>query len=92
MNLPEETSEIVGTRTRSNSAKRFFGIEESQFVPPEALDVLHHQGKMHCSPEAKFDLEAVYDILDSGGRIILEGFGLTVFQKDFEDIGHQSHN
>ena len=74
---------------RAYPCERFGGIEERQLVFADALDVLDAEGEVIHGLEAEFLLERVEYVRHGGGRVVLEGFRLTVFQIDFHHVRHQ---
>lgn len=60
-----------------------FGIQQRQLVSAEAFHLFKNQRKVLARLDAQFVLQRSHDVLDFGRGIILERFGLSVFQENF---------
>ena len=69
--------------------ERLAGIQQGEFVPPEAFDVLHHQGEVLGTLNTQLLVQRVQHVAHRRAGVVLEGLGLAVLEEDLEHVGHE---
>lgn len=73
----------------THPGERLAGVQQGEFVPPEALDMLHHQREVLWTLNTQLLVQRVQHVAHRRAGVVLEGLGLAILEEDLEHVGHE---